>query len=182
MSFHLELVKDGKVLEGWKCRCNAHALVDSDRNGLSREVQKMKDLLVVRLKGRNLYIFDRKLFYDFTRHVARTLKREPLHLILNVADIGYISELFLKVIFRLKNFLEANGKSLCVIHPSPLFKTQIEKVTGTAQQYLFKNEEEALFYLRNRYGLVDEEHPTKKRPQVPGMVSRQRDPRFEKGK
>lgn len=143
MAFRLDLVKDGILHECFKCTCGAWELRRKDEVGLPVEIDKRTDVLIIRLRCRNVYIFDREIFNDFTRRISRDLTEEPTHVVLDLSEIGYVPEADLLSLVRLRRFLQRIGKQLRIVQRSDLFRSNLKGIDPEAEQYLFRDEAEA---------------------------------------
>lgn len=140
MAFGLELVRGGRVYECWRCSCSLEVVKVEETTELKSEWVREPGLLVVRLSCRNAYIFDRALFLKFVRAVARELKDEPRHLVLNLEGVSFLSEGFLPLIFRVRRFLRGHGKHVKIVQKSPLFRAFAALVDADVDEYMVADE------------------------------------------
>jgi anti-anti-sigma regulatory factor len=144
MAFHLELLKEGHRYECFKCTCGAYELRDRGAESLPVEISKTAYVLLVRLRCRNVYIFDREVFNDFTRRISREVTAEPNHVVVDLTEIGYVPETNLGSLVRLRRFLARKGRELRLVQRSEVFRGNLREIDPEADLYLFRSEEEAL--------------------------------------
>jgi len=144
MSFYLELIREGKVLDCHKCVACSSVEVHQETGGIPREVETRGNLLLVRFKCRNVYIFDRALFYDFTRAIIREVRSVPRDVCLNLRDLGYISDVLLRGLSKLQEFLAVQGRELRLISDSAILRESLEALGFRVRGCLFPTEEAAV--------------------------------------
>ena len=135
-AFGLELVREGRVHECWRCACSVAIVKSEPASDLAAEWVREPGRLLVRLACRNAFIFDKALFARFVRAVARDVKAAPSHLVLNLEGVALLPDAFLDDVLRLRRFLVAQGKSMKIVQRSPLFRAlAVARETGVGADF-----------------------------------------------
>ncbi len=148
LTFSLELVKEGRAYECWRCVCEFRVMAERALTRLSREILREGEVLVVRLQCRNLYLFDRRVFHEFMRTIFRELREDPRSVMLNLAEVAYLPEMFFRSIVRLKRFLDRMGCRLTIINSSAVFRHTLAGAQVDPENVLFRSEDEAVRSVR----------------------------------
>ena len=84
---------------------------------------------------------------DFSDKITPLLNKETKGIILDLADVDYISSAGLGVLFTMKKHLRQNSGDLLFCNLKPAIKRLFEIVNALPAETLFKNSEEADAYL-----------------------------------
>ncbi|MEQ8765893.1 MAG: STAS domain-containing protein [Planctomycetota bacterium] len=148
LTFSLELVKEGRAYECWRCVCEFRVMSERALTRLGREILREGEVIVARLQCRNLYLFDRRVFHEFMRTIFRELREEPRSVLLNLAEVAYLPEMFFRSIVRLKRQLDRLGCRLTIVNGSAVFRHTLAGVHVDPEHVLFRSEAEAVMAAR----------------------------------
>lgn len=102
---------------------------------------------------------DNDTYQDFDQKLKPLLIPTTKNIIMDLADVEYISSAGLGVIFTVKKVLIANGGDLLFCNLKPQIKRLFEIVKALPAETLFKSREEADEYLYNMMNrAIDEEN------------------------
>ena len=90
---------------------------------------------------------DSDTYTDFSDKITPLLNKETKGIILDLADVDYISSAGLGVLFTMKKHLRQNSGDLLFCNLKPAIKRLFEIVNALPAETLFKNSEEADAYL-----------------------------------
>lgn len=92
---------------------------------------------------------DNDTYQDFDQKVRPLLQPSTRSIVMDLANVDYISSAGLGVIFTVKKFLQANKGDLLFYNVKPQIKRIFEIVRALPPETLFKNRQEADEYLYN---------------------------------
>ncbi len=90
---------------------------------------------------------DSDTYLDFSDAVQRLLAPETKGILLDLANVDYISSAGLGVLFTMKKFLKSNGGELVFCNMKPQIVRLFEIVNALPKETLFKSADEADAYL-----------------------------------
>ncbi len=111
------------------------------------------DFLIVK-KDQNIWIIEPKIRLDlsfsdhFYNQVLEFLQKDPNHIILNMIEVPYISSSGIKVLLKLKNFLEMRGYKLALFNLSK----EVQKIIHISELHhlfpIFLNFEDCIKFIQ----------------------------------
>jgi len=105
---------------------------------------------------------DSDTYMDFNDKITPLLAQTTKGIILDLANVDYISSAGLGVIFTIRKFLKEKNGDLLFCNIKPQIRRIFEIVNALPKETLFKNAEEADAYL---YRMMNKENEEKKRPE-----------------
>ena len=90
---------------------------------------------------------DSDTYLDFSDKVTPLLTKTVKAIVLDLANVDYISSAGLGVLFTMKKHLKQNGGDLLFVNIKPQIKRLFEIVNALPKETLFKTTEEADAYL-----------------------------------
>ena len=103
---------------------------------------------------------DSDTYLDFSDKVTPLLTKTVKAIVLDLANVDYISSAGLGVLFTMKKHLKQNGGDLLFINIKPQIKRIFEIVNALPKETLFKTTEEADAYLYRMMNKEKERGPS----------------------
>ena len=107
---------------------------------------------------------DNDTYTEFDQKLKHLLSPATQNIIMDLADVEYISSAGLGVIFNIKKYLVSNNGDLFFCNLKPQIKRLFEIVKALPTETLFKTREEADEYLYNMMNRVIDEENKKRSP------------------
>ena len=140
----LEVLRKGKVVEFYRCRCGSKAALMPDRSGLSTEIRRARGNLYLRMRGAKIFVGDDSGLEQPLAGVEEEFEREAAHVVVNLEEVNYLPAGCLARLETLRTRIEGAGHHLALVTNSSSMKTLIEQDAPELVKTIAENEKKAI--------------------------------------
>jgi hypothetical protein len=123
----LEVLREGKVVEFYRCRCGSQAALMPDRSGPTPEVRRGRgNTLYLRLREKQMYLLDDQALEACLAGLEEEFDREAGHVVVNLEEVQYLPAEDCRRLESLRQKVEAGGFSLAIVAGCSSLRALIE--------------------------------------------------------
>jgi hypothetical protein len=144
-------MREGKVVEFYRCRCGSQAALMPDRAGPTPEVRRGRGkTLFLRLREKQMYLLDDRALEASLAALQEEFDREAGHVVVNLEEVQYLPEQHCRRLDELRRQVEEAGYWLAVVNSCSSIRALMTRDTPELAATLAENERKATALVTSR--------------------------------